>query len=47
MTVLDIDDMSEDQVRNLLYRIVNSLELAENDGVFGTDSWQGYLEIED
>lgn len=47
MSVLDIDDMSEDQVRNLLVKIVERLEEAENDGIFGNDSWQGYLEIED
>jgi hypothetical protein len=47
MSVLDIDDMSEEQVRDFLRRLVESLNLAEEDGVFGKDSWQGYLEIED
>jgi hypothetical protein len=42
----DIDDMSEEQVRDLLRRIVESLNLAQEDGVFGKESWQGYLEIE-
>lgn len=46
MTSEDIDTMSDEQVRDLLRRIVESLELAEEDGVFGKDSWQGYLEIE-
>lgn len=43
----DLDDLSEEQARDLLRRIVESLELAQSDGVFGRDSWQGYLEIED
>jgi hypothetical protein len=42
----DIDDMSEEQVRDLLRKIVESLNLAQEDGVFGKESWQGYLEIE-
>lgn len=43
----DIDTLSNEQARDLLRRIVESLELAEEDGVFGKDSWQGYLEIEE
>lgn len=42
----DIDTMSDEQVRDLLRRVVESLALAEDDGVFGNDSWHGYLEIE-
>lgn len=42
-----LDDLSEEQARDLLRRIVESLEMAEEDGVFGKDSWMGYLEIED
>ena len=41
-----IDDMSEEQVRDLLRRIIESLNLAQEDGVFGKESWLGYLEIE-
>lgn len=46
MDAEDLDTLSDEQVRDLLRRIVESLELAEEDGVFGKDSWQGYLEIE-
>lgn len=42
----DINGLSEEEVRDLLRRIIESLELAEEDGVFGRDSWQGYLEVE-
>lgn len=47
MTVEDIDGLSETQVRDLLGKIIERLELAEADGVFGKDSWQGFLDIED
>lgn len=47
MNILDIDDMTEDQLRNFVFKLITALELAEEDGVFGSDSWQGYLEIED
>lgn len=46
MTVDDLDNMSEEQVRDLLRRLVESLELAEDEGAFGRDSWEGFLEIE-
>lgn len=42
----DIDNLSEEQVRDLLRRIVISLQLAEESGAFGSDSWEGFLEIE-
>lgn len=42
----DIDSMSEEQVRDFARRLITSLRLAEDDGVFGNDSWEGYLEIE-
>lgn len=44
--VEDVDGMSEEQVRDLLIRMIESLELAEEQGSFGPDSWQGFLEIE-
>lgn len=47
MNVQDVDSMNELQVRDLLTKIIERLELAEDDGVFGKDSWQGYLDIED
>lgn len=47
MSILELDDLSEEQARDLLRRIVESLNLAQEDGVFGNDSWQGYLEIEE
>lgn len=43
---VDIDILNDEQVRDLLRRIIESLELVEEDGVFGRDSWHGYLEIE-
>lgn len=43
----DVDFMTDDQVRSLLHRIIESLELAEEEGAFGSDSWQGFLEIEE
>lgn len=41
-----IDSLSEEQARDLLVRLVNSLQLAEDEGVFGNESWEGFLEIE-
>lgn len=45
-TEIDIDSLSETQVRDILATIIERLELAEDDGVFGNDSWQGFLDIE-
>lgn len=42
----DLDNMSEDQVRDLARRLIESLELAQESGAFGSDSWEGFLEIE-
>lgn len=41
-----IDNLSEEQVRDLARRLIESLQLAEEEGAFGSDSWQGFLEIE-
>lgn len=46
MTEEDIDGMSEEEVRDFAKRIVVSLQLAEDEGAFGADSWHGFLEIE-
>lgn len=46
MTTDDLDNMSEDQVRDFARRVIESLELAEDEGAFGRDSWEGFLEIE-
>lgn len=46
ISVNSIDDMSEEQVRDFAKRLVEALELAEDEGVFGRDSWYGFLEIE-
>lgn len=46
MNAEDLDNMSEEQVRDLARRLIESLELAEDDGAFGRDSWEGFLEIE-
>lgn len=42
----DLDSMSEEQVRDLARRMIVSLQLAEDEGAFGSDSWEGFLEIE-
>lgn len=42
----DVDNMSEEQVRDLAKRLIESLELAQQSGAFGSDSWEGFLEIE-
>lgn len=42
----DIDTLSEEEVRDLLRRMIVSLKLAEESGAFGSDSWEGFLEIE-
>ena len=47
MSKIDIDNYSDLEVRDLLRRIIESLELAEEDGAFGNESWQGFLEIEE
>lgn len=46
MGVEIVDDMSEQQVRKFAKDLIESLEMAENEGVFGTDSWHGFLQIE-
>lgn len=46
MSGVDLEALSEEEARDLLRRIVEALELAEEDGIFGKDSWQGFLEIE-
>lgn len=48
ITVSDdlVDGMSEEELRDFTKRLLVSLELAEDDGVFGTESWHGFLEIE-
>lgn len=42
----DIDSMGEEEVRDMLRRLIVSLNLAEESGAFGSDSWEGFLEIE-
>jgi len=42
----DIDNMEDEEVRELLRKIVTSLNLAEDEGAFGVESWRGFLEIE-
>jgi hypothetical protein len=44
--VEDVDNMSEEQVRDLTKTLIERLRLAQEDGVFGRDSWEGFLEIE-
>lgn len=46
MTEEDLDTMSEEEVRDLAKRLITSLQLAEDEGAFGNDSWHGFLEIE-
>ena len=46
ITEFDVENMSEEQVRDFARRLVIALDLAEDDGMFGKDSWEGYLEIE-
>jgi hypothetical protein len=46
VTTEDVDDLDEDQVRLLLKTLIERLHLAQEDGVFGNESWTGYLEIE-
>lgn len=42
----DIDAWSEEQVRDFAKKVVSSLQMAQDEGVFGADSWLGFLEIE-
>ncbi len=42
----DVDSMNEEEARDLLKRIIDSLDLAQDEGAFGLESWQGFLEIE-
>lgn len=46
MSEADLDELSEEEARDLLRRIVISLNLAQDDGIFGKESWHGYLEVE-
>lgn len=46
MNAEDLDSMSEEEVRDLARRLIESLQLAQESGAFGSDSWQGFLEIE-
>lgn len=46
MCETDVDTMGEEEVRDLLRRMIVSLQLAEESGAFGSDSWEGFLEIE-
>lgn len=46
MSEIDLDGMSDEQVRDLARRMIDALKLAEEDGIFGADSWEGFLEIE-
>lgn len=46
ISIFDIDEMNEEQVRDFARRVVEALKLAQEDGIFGSDSWEGYLEIE-
>lgn len=41
-----VDDLSEEELRDFTKRLIESLELAENEGIFGKESWHGFLEIE-
>lgn len=41
-----VDSMSDIQARDLLKTLIDRLEMAEAEGVFGKDSWHGFLEIE-
>lgn len=47
MSVEILETLTEEEARDMLRRIVESLNLAQDDGVFGKESWMGYLEIED
>lgn len=46
MNIEDLDSMSEEQVRDLARKLIESLELAQESGAFSSDSWEGFLEIE-
>lgn len=46
MNKVDVDKYTDDEARDLLRRIVESLDLAEDEGAFGNESWVGFLEIE-
>lgn len=46
MNAEDLDTMSEEHVRDLARRLIESLQLAEDEGAFGSESWHGFLEIE-
>lgn len=46
MTAEIIDEMNELQVRDFAKQLIDSLELAQNEGIFGTESWHGFLQIE-
>lgn len=46
MNTLDLDSLTDEESRDLLRRIVDSLNLAEDEGAFGNESWHGFLEID-
>jgi CRISPR/Cas system CSM-associated protein Csm4 (group 5 of RAMP superfamily) len=46
VTEFELDEMSETQVREFARRLIEALRLAQEDGIFGSDSWEGFLDIE-
>lgn len=44
---IEIDDMTEEQAKKMLKRIVEALDDLSADDFFGTEGWQHYLGIKD
>jgi hypothetical protein len=44
---MDIDDMTEKQVRDLLTVLMEKLDDLDLDDFFGTEGWRHYLGFED
>lgn len=45
--VIDIDDLTESQMRDMLSQIVDKLDELDEDDYFGTEGWRHFFGIED
>lgn len=45
--VIDIDDLTEEQTRNMLSQIVDKLDELDEEDHFGTEGWRHFFGIED
>jgi hypothetical protein len=45
--VIDIDDLTEEQAKNLLSQLVSKLDELDDEDFFGTEGWRHFFGIDE